>query len=136
MVQRAVLRKKSGIKCDSQSGEILLDTAKCQDGCNACVDVCPCRAFYVPAPKTEKGKKKGKGKSSKKAYVAVNQDLCILCGACVYACPGEQALTIQRKGINVKGTETDMFKTIAAKLCTPRTSAGIEKTEDAAPVEE
>ncbi len=119
-------------------GEIIVDTAKCQEGCNACVDVCPCRAFYVTIPKAEKGKKtgKGKGKSFKKAYVAVNQDLCILCGACVYACPGEQALTIQRKGINVKGMETDMFKTIAAKLCTPRTSAGVEKTEDAATVEE
>ncbi|WP_461752411.1 4Fe-4S dicluster domain-containing protein [Methanocorpusculum sp.] len=95
---------------------------KCQEGCTVCVDVCPCRAFFVPAPKTEKGKKKGKGKSSKTLHVAVNQDLCILCGACVYACPGEQALTIHRKGINVKGVETDMFKTIAEKLCTPRMS--------------
>ena len=117
-------------------GEIIVDTAKCQEGCTACVDVCPCRAFYGPAPKTDKGKKKGKGKSSKMPNVAVNQDLCILCGACVYACPGEQALTIQRKGIHVKGVETDMFKTIAAKLCTPRTSEGAKKSGDAAPAGE
>ncbi len=117
-------------------GEIIVDTAKCQEGCTACVDVCPCRAFYVPAPKTDKGKKKGKGKISKMPNVAVNQDLCILCGACVYACPGEQALTIQRKGIHVKGVDTDMFKTIAAKLCTPRTSEGAKKSGDAAPAGE
>ncbi len=109
-------------------GELTIDTAKCLEGCNACVDVCPCHAFYVTTPTPVKGAKRTK--KDKKKFVSVNQDLCILCGACVYACPGENALTIHRKGINVKGTETDMFKTIATKLCTPRTSVGVDNTAD------
>jgi 4Fe-4S ferredoxin len=59
--------------------------------------------------------------------IAVNKDLCILCGACVNACPSEDAIVLKRTGINVKGKETDLFKKIAAKMLVPRTSKLVEK---------
>jgi 4Fe-4S ferredoxin len=60
--------------------------------------------------------------NSIEATIAVNKDYCILCGACVNACPGEDIIVLKRTGIRVKGTETDLFKKIKAKLCTTRTS--------------
>jgi 4Fe-4S ferredoxin len=36
--------------------------------------------------------------------IAVNKDYCILCGACVNACPGEDIIVLQRTGVRVKGT--------------------------------
>jgi 4Fe-4S ferredoxin len=56
------------------------------------------------------------------ANIAVNKDYCILCGACVNACPGEDIIVLQRTGIRMKGTETDLFKRIKEKLFTKRTS--------------
>jgi 4Fe-4S ferredoxin len=56
------------------------------------------------------------------ATIAVNKDFCILCGACVNACPGEDIIIMQRTGIRIKGTETDLFKKIKEKLFTKRTS--------------
>jgi 4Fe-4S ferredoxin len=52
----------------------------------------------------------------------VNKDLCMYCGACVAACPGEDIIVLERKGVRVKGTETDLFKKIKEKLFTKRTS--------------
>jgi 4Fe-4S ferredoxin len=46
----------------------------------------------------------------------------------VNACPSEDALTLRRTGIHIKGTETDLYKEIAAKLCVPRTSKLVEST--------
>ena len=54
--------------------------------------------------------------------IAVNKDLCILCGACVNACPGEDIIILKRTGIRMKGKETDLFKQIKEKLLKPRTS--------------
>jgi 4Fe-4S ferredoxin len=54
--------------------------------------------------------------------IAVNKDNCIFCGACVNACPGEDIIVLQRTGIRIKGTETDLFKKIKEKLFTRRTS--------------
>jgi len=54
--------------------------------------------------------------------IAVNKDLCILCGVCVNACPGEDIIILKRTGVRIKGKETDLFKEIKAKLMVPRTS--------------
>jgi 4Fe-4S ferredoxin len=40
----------------------------------------------------------------------------------VNACPGEDIIVLQRTGVRVKGTETDLFKRIKEKLFTKRTS--------------
>jgi 4Fe-4S ferredoxin len=99
-------------------GEITVNAAKCPGGCSTCVDICPCNAMYLPSPVPAISLKK----DSIEDNIAVNKDLCILCGACVNACPSEDIITIRRTGIHIKGAETDLFKTVKAKLCVPRSS--------------
>ena len=104
-------------------GDITFDASKCPGGCSTCADVCPCNAIYLPSPVPITQMKR----DSIEENIAVNKDLCILCGACVNACPSEDAIVLKRTGINVKGKETDLFKKIAAKLLVPRTSKLVEK---------
>ena len=104
-------------------GDIIFDSSKCPGGCSTCVDVCPCNAIYLPSPVPATQLKR----NSIEDNIAVNKDLCILCGACVNACPSEDAIILKRTAINVKGKETDLFKKIAAKMLVPRTSKLVEK---------
>ena len=98
-------------------GEINFNAEKCPSGCSTCIEVCPANAIYLPtAPPADQLK------GSQEAKIAVNSDLCVLCGACVNACPGEDIIVLKRTGIHVKGKETDLFNKIKAKLFTPRTS--------------
>ncbi len=105
-------------------GEIVFNAAKCPGGCSTCVEICPCHAIYLPSPIPARFLKR----DSIEPTIAVNTDLCILCGACVNACPSEDVITIHRTGIHVTGPETDLYKTIAAKLFIPRTSRLQEDT--------
>jgi len=102
-------------------GDITFNAEKCPSGCSTCVEVCPCNAIYLPTPKPAKDLKR-----ELEPVIAVNKDFCMLCGACVNACPGEDIIVLKRTGIRVKGKETDLFKTIKAKLLTPRTSQVLE----------
>lgn len=99
------------------TGEIEFFPEKCPGGCSTCVEVCPCNAIYLPSSKPAH---EMKGKIE--ANIAVNKDLCMLCGACVNACPGEDIIVMQRTGVKIKGTETDLFRKIKEKLFTKRTS--------------
>lgn len=105
-------------------GEITFNQAKCPGGCSTCVDVCPCNAIYLPSPLPARLMKR----DSIEDKIAVNHDLCILCGACVNACPSEDAITLKRTAVHVTGKETDLYKKIEAKLCTERTSKVVENT--------
>ncbi|HJJ90344.1 MAG TPA: 4Fe-4S binding protein [Methanocorpusculum sp.] len=105
-------------------GDILINADKCPGGCSTCVDVCPCHAIYLPTPVSAMFLKH----DSIEPVIAVNKDLCILCGACVNSCPSEDAITIKRNGIHVRGPETDLYKSIATKLCIPRSSKIREDT--------
>ncbi|WAI01966.1 4Fe-4S binding protein [Methanogenium organophilum] len=106
-------------------GDIEFNADKCPAGCSTCVEVCPANAIYLPTPKAAKDLK-----GENEPVIAVNKDLCILCGACVNACPGEDIITLKRTGIRVKGKETDLFLKIKDKLCTPRTSKVKEDARD------
>ena len=104
-------------------GEVTFNATKCPGGCSTCVDVCPCHAIYLPSPVPATELKKG----SIEANIAVNHDLCILCGACVNACPSEDVIVLKRTAVHVKGEKTDLFKKIEKKLCVVRTSKIVEK---------
>jgi 4Fe-4S ferredoxin len=98
-------------------GDIEFHAEKCPGGCSTCVEICPANAIYLPSPKNPADMH-----GQIEPNIAVNKDLCILCGACVNACPGEDIIVLKRTGIHMKGKETDLFKTIKEKLLRPRTS--------------
>lgn len=104
-------------------GDIEFFPEKCPGGCSTCVEICPANAIYLPTPKPA-----GEMKGEVEPTIAVNKDYCILCGACVNACPGEDIIRLHRTGIRVKGKETDLFNKIKEKLCTERTSKVKEDT--------
>ncbi|HNQ29382.1 MAG TPA: 4Fe-4S binding protein [Methanolinea sp.] len=104
-------------------GDIEFFPEKCPGGCSTCVEICPANAIYLPSS-VPASQLKGKVEPT----IAVNKDFCILCGACVNACPGEDIIRLHRTGIRVKGKETDLFNKIKEKLCTPRTSKVKEET--------
>ena len=56
---------------DRHGGALQVDSAKCADGCNACVPVCPTEAITRPAGRP----------------VALDLGRCIFCAACVEVCP-------------------------------------------------
>lgn len=98
-------------------GDIEVYPSKCPGGCSTCVEICPTKALYLPAAKPASDLASGQ-----EANVAINKDLCIKCGACVVACPAEDAIVLKRTGFRMKGKETDLYKKILDKLCTARTS--------------
>jgi len=98
-------------------GDIEFHAEKCPGGCSTCVEICPANAIYLPSPKPA-----AEMKHEIEPTIAVNKDNCILCGACVNACPGEDIIVMQRTGVRMKGKETDLFNKIKAKLFTKRTS--------------
>jgi 4Fe-4S ferredoxin len=104
-------------------GDIEFHSEKCPGGCSTCVEICPANAIYLPTPKPAADMK-----GEKEPTIAVNKDFCILCGACVNACPGEDIIVMQRTGIRIKGKETDLFIKIKEKLFTKRTSKVKEET--------
>ncbi|WP_292491158.1 4Fe-4S binding protein [Methanoculleus sp. 10] len=107
-------------------GDIEINPEKCPGGCSTCVEVCPCNALYLPTPLPAK-----EMKGQIEPNIAINKDFCILCGACVNACPSEDAIILRRTGIRMQDKETDLFKRIKEKLLTPRTS----KVKETAPGE-
>jgi 4Fe-4S ferredoxin len=104
-------------------GDIEFFPEKCPGGCSTCVEICPANAIYLPTPLPA-----GQMKGVVEPTIAVNKDFCILCGACVNACPGEDIIRLHRTGIRVKGKETDLFNKIKEKMFTPRTSKVKEET--------
>jgi len=107
-------------------GDIEINPDKCPGGCSTCVEGCPCNALYLPSPVPAK-----EMKGQVEPNIAINKDYCILCGACVNACPSEDAIVLRRTAIRMKDKETDLFKRIKEKLLAPRTS----KVKETAPGE-
>jgi 4Fe-4S ferredoxin len=107
-------------------GDIEINPEKCPGGCSTCVEVCPCNALYLPSPLPAK-----EMKGQIEPNIAINKDFCIFCGACVNACPSEDAIILRRTGIRMQDKDTELFRSIKAKLLTTRTS----KVKETAPGE-
>lgn len=63
-------------------GIILLDVARCPEGCQACVDVCPTDALQM-----------------KDGALILDERFCLYCGACQQVCPEEGAIVVMRHAI-------------------------------------
>ena len=61
-------------------GKLAINQAKCPEGCQDCVDVCPIKGTLT----VSNGK------------VQVNEATCTYCGACKVVCPSEDAMTLKR----------------------------------------
>ena len=79
---------------DRHGGALKVDAAKCADGCNACVPVCPTQAITRPEGKP----------------VALDLGRCIFCAACVEVCPqkaitqtGDYRMAVRHRGDLVLG---------------------------------
>ncbi len=91
-------------------GEVKVTPENCVGGCSTCALVCPQEAITIP--KAEKG-------WEKTPKVSVDKDKCILCGACVAACPTHDAIEMQRTEIKYEGEFTEPFwPNIVKKLTT------------------
>ncbi|MFX1464915.1 MAG: 4Fe-4S binding protein [Promethearchaeota archaeon] len=73
------LERRKGMKARKLfKGKIRLYPENCPGGCSTCANICPTGALYVPIPK-EGGERT--------PTIALDEEKCIYCGACVNACP-------------------------------------------------
>jgi 4Fe-4S ferredoxin len=84
-------------------GKIVIDQAKCPEGCSDCFDVCPITgALYVADGK-----------------VHVNELFCVYCGACKVVCPVDDALTLKRTKIRHTPVHSGAWNKALEKLTSP-----------------
>lgn len=92
---------------ERHGGALRVDAAKCAEGCDACVPVCPTAAIVRPAGKP----------------VALDLGRCIFCAACVEACPtkaiaqtGDHRMAVRRREDLVLGESGREELRLAAAL--------------------
>ncbi len=101
---------------DRHGGALRVDAAKCAEGCNACVPVCPTEAITRPSSaKAAEGTARG--------TVALDLGRCIFCAACIEACPsgaitqtGDHRMAVRRREDLVLGESGHEQIRLAAAL--------------------
>ena len=74
-------------------GDIEFHAEKCPGGCSTCA-ISARQMQFMCRQQSLSADMKGVIEQT----IAVNKDYCILCGACVNACPGEDIIVMQRTG--------------------------------------
>jgi Ni,Fe-hydrogenase III small subunit/Pyruvate/2-oxoacid:ferredoxin oxidoreductase delta subunit len=98
---------------DGQEGAVGMpryDRTRCDEGCSACVDVCPTRAIYI-------------ADASKPDQIELDYGRCVTCQLCVEACPTD-ALTASGDWAFAVRSRNDLDTGTLAKDDTIATSAG------------
>ncbi|MCL2115605.1 MAG: 4Fe-4S binding protein [Methanobrevibacter sp.] len=117
-------------------GDVILDKGRCIN-CSWCENICPTDAIHTIKPfdgkvLLEENKKEEKvctGKSCHLCYdicpcnaitlsdnsMTVNQDVCVLCGACEKVCP-EEILTVDRTLMNLTNIKSTSWQQILKSL--------------------
>ena len=84
--KRTELLKSLGVKEYFEDGSIKIDMKTCRGlECNLCVETCPTSALYW-----------------KVGEIGIITDLCVYCTACVFNCPVDNCIQLQRKRSNGK----------------------------------
>ena len=128
--ERVEVRRTGNTALKFIEGEIEVDNNQCPGGCSTCIEICPVQCLFLPtAPQEEPWKKVPK--------IGVNRDKCLYCGACIFACPANLAIKLQRTKIlhSEEGSDSRIWENIEAKLLKPVSSRDwfYEKREKTAP---
>jgi len=84
--KRAELLKSMEVKEYFEKGSVEIDMKTCKGlECNLCVEACPTNALYWKA-----------------GEIAIVEDLCIYCAACVFNCVVDNCIRVRRKRSNGK----------------------------------
>ena len=95
---RTKLLREMGVQEFFKEGNVTIDMKTCRGlECNLCVEVCPTSALYW-----------------KVGEIALIKDLCVYCTACVYSCPVDNCIQLQRKRLNGRieevGTQREVLQ--------------------------
>lgn len=101
-------------------GEIEINTSECPLGCAVCLDVCPVGAIYEPEAEEP---------WERTDRIAVDDNYCIYCGACVEACPVEGAIVLSREEIKADDVDSLIWDDSKEKLAQRIESRSLEEEE-------
>jgi len=87
-------------------GRVSLDAARCPEGCQACVDICPTDALLM-----------------KEGRLTLDERFCLYCGACQQVCPEEGAILVERARILHTPVKSGAWTSAVERLISPEAAA-------------
>jgi len=87
-------------------GRVILDVARCPEGCHACADACPTDALRMVD-----------------GNLVLDERFCLYCGVCQVVCPVEEALVVERARILYQPVASAAWTAALEKLISPQAAA-------------